>query len=151
MLWSNFGILDISRWLYTEFLTRNPKFSSNIARFYSQEGKHRKNEFKNKTKKNPYSFFIPLNKGSNLSVYCIRVGNFSSVYRTNCSWIPLGATRAPSRRSGSWCLDRTTRLRCILQCSTRHLGAALARFFCFLVFFSTGFLRFLSFFHPIFS
>ena len=60
---SNSRILDISRWLYIQFLTRNPNFRSKITRFYSQEGKHRKNEFRKKSTKSlyvPYIFlFLP--------------------------------------------------------------------------------------------
>ena len=37
-------ILDIPRWLYIQFLTRNPNFRSKIGRNYSQKGKIRKNE-----------------------------------------------------------------------------------------------------------
>ena len=46
MFWLNFGILDISRWLYIQLLTSNPNFRSKMNICYSQEGKHRKNEFR---------------------------------------------------------------------------------------------------------
>ena len=36
---------------FFQFLTRNPNFRSKIARFYSQEGKHRKNEFRKNIEK----------------------------------------------------------------------------------------------------
>ena len=53
-----FGILDIPRWLYIQFLTRNPNFRSKISKFYSQEGKCRKNQ-PDKFYQVGFSYFFP--------------------------------------------------------------------------------------------
>ena len=39
----NFGVLDMSSWLYIQFFMRNPNLTSKIQNFESQYGKIKKN------------------------------------------------------------------------------------------------------------